>query len=229
MRLTRLALVIFVAVLVAPATAAAVSPSWPLDGMTTDSTPSFEWQLAPGEEASFLELSPDPAPGPSFGWFAENADQRTHGLGSHQTSFRVPGSRPLLAGDWYWHVRATELVTHANYWSTVRRIRVQDDRIKLRDFELEYLRCAKSVYVEAAYFDNNRSQEARWRLDFRTLRGGRRIARMRGTEGDGNIMVARSKPRRLRRGKRYVARLFLRDSAGHVTRSRYRRIRITRC
>ena len=228
MRVVRLAVVSWLAALALPGAAAAITATSPTDGATTDSTPAFEWQLAPSEEAGFLELSRDPSLGPTGG-FAEGTTKRTNVFASHETSYRVPRSRPLLAGDWYWHVRATRLSDSLSSWSEVRRIRVRDESVRLEDFDLEYLACAKSFYVGVTYLDNNSAQRAIWGVDFRKLRGGRRIARFRGRARDGSILVTRGKPRRLRGGERYVARLFVRDSAGHVTRSRYRRIRISRC
>src|SRR5919106_6925400 len=73
----RTALLSFVLVLVSAESASAVTLTSPPDGAATNSTPTFAWQLAPGEDASFIEMAPNPAPG-SLGGFAQDQELRVH-------------------------------------------------------------------------------------------------------------------------------------------------------
>ncbi len=210
-----------------PAGAQGVIPTWPPEGTSTSSTPTFSWQRPSNEQVDWLELSTNPAPG-ADGGFTEDEDKRTEVLADAQSSFRVGSAQRLSAGVWYWHVHATRLPSYFSYWSAVRSIRVRDERIRLRKFTLTYFDCLKQFSVDVDYTDNSRTQRARWWLDFRKSRKGRRVARLRGRGGEGSIYASRRKPRKLRRG-RYVARLYLRDGARHITRSRFRRVRVPDC
>ena len=214
--------------LMLPSAGQAVVPTWPPEGTSTSSTPTLSWSLAADERADALELTPNPGPG-AGGGFTEGSEKRYEPLANSQTTFQVGSAQRLPAGTWYWHVQATRSSDFQSSWTPVRSIRVRDENIRLRRFRLDYFNCLRRpLGVDVDYEDNSREPRARWWVDFRRSRRGRRVARLRGTDDDGFFYATRRKPRKLRRG-RYLARLYLRDDARHITRSRYRRVRITRC
>jgi hypothetical protein len=209
-----------------PAAAHAVTPIGPADGTTTTSTPSFSWQLAPGEEAFSLELSPNPAPGEN-GAFTDDMQKRAVVLGETQTSFAVGNSNPLPPGIWFWHVDAfSPLLEHR--WTPVRRIRVPDERIRLLHFKLFSFRCIRRLSVDFDYDDNSIGKPARYRLEFRRHRRGPLAAVIKGRAVDGRVFKQYRFPRKLRSG-RYFVRLKITDAAGHSDRSRARRLRAGGC
>jgi hypothetical protein len=203
----------------------------PPDGATVSGTPTLAWGPAPGEDANLLELSPSPATG-GDGAFADDPDKRIAILADAQTSYTVPAGAPLFAGTWYWHVQTLDLSAEpGDLWSLTRRLVVADGRIRLVSFELGFLRGIDDVVARFAYSDNSRDLAARYRLEFRKRRHGRRVATRMGTvdRGDlrgGEAFVSVRRPHRLRSGARCYVRLALRDAGGHVTRSRFVRIRL---
>ena len=210
-----------------PSVAQGATPLGPPDGATTSSRPTLFWDLAPNEQAEFLELSPNPAPG-SFGGFTDDSRKRTEPLTSGQRSFVVGNASRLDAGAWYWHVSGTLLPEYQFGWSAVRRFRVRDEAIRVRRWTIQTFSCLREFLLSIDYVDNTRVQRARWWVDIRRRTRGRLITRLRGRATDGSVSAGRRISRRLRRG-RYVARLFVRDGARHVTRTKFRRIRIGRC
>lgn len=213
------------AALTAPGPARAVVPLAPADNGTATSTPTFSWQLAPGEQAIALELSPNPAPGESGG-FTDDMRRRTAILGATQTSFAVGNRTPLEPGTWFWHVNVfTQL---DSLWTPVRRIVVPDEHIRLLTFTLTNLRCIRHLNVEFTYADNSPGAPARYLVEFRRRKRGRVVASLRGRADGGQFFKLLRVPRRVRRG-RYLVRLKVRDAAGHVDRSGFRRIRAGGC
>jgi hypothetical protein len=213
--------------LLTPDLAAAVIPQAPPDGFRTTATPTFSWTLEPGEQAQTIELSPNPAPGEG-GAFAEDAAKRFAVLAEPQTSYRVGNREPLAPGVWFWHV-STLGPDFELRWSVLRRIVVPDEPIVFHSLRLTYLHCIRTLSVEIDYSDNSAGQPARYRMGFRRHRHGREVASIRGRAVNGHVFRIFHKPRKLAAGFRYYVQLKLRDRAGHVTRSRLRRLLIARC
>lgn len=216
------------------ATAAAASGAAlvvPADGGHVSDTPTLAWGPGPGEEANLLEFSRGPATADD-GAFADDADKRIVILSDSQTSYTVPAAAPLFAGAWYWHVQTIDLSSEpSGLWSATRRLVVADARIRLSSFKLGFLRGIDNLVARFAYSDNSENLGARYRLEFRRRPHGRRLATRsgevdRGDFQNGEAFVSARRPNRLRRGARYYARLELRDAVGHVTRSRFVRIRL---
>lgn len=204
----------------------AVVPLTPADNANTTSTPTFSWQLDPGEEAFVLELSPNPAPGEGGG-FTDDMARRIASLDKTQTSYAVGNGSPLSPGAWYWHVNAFGPFFDSR-WTPVRRIFVPDDPIRLLSFRLTDYPCLRQLAVEFKYEDNSVGRPASYRLEFRRSRRGRIVTHVGGRAQDGQEFRALRIPRRLRRGRYYV-RLRLRDAGNHVASSRFRRISVGRC
>jgi hypothetical protein len=212
--------------------AVAVNLTSPSAGAATSSTPTFTWQLGPGEESSTIEISPNPAPG-GGGGFANDEQLVTDILDEGQTSFTIGNASPLSDGVWYWHVSVFRNAPCCDFrWSAIRSIRVPDEKIRLRSFDLDYLSCIKTIDLTFEYTDNSRDQFARWTLDFKTRKHGHRVVRKRGTADEhdfGTVFEFFNRPKQLRTGKLYFARLKLEDRAGHVTKSHDKRLRVGRC
>jgi hypothetical protein len=207
-------------------------PVAPPDGAKVDDTPTFAWGPAPGEDANQIELSPNPALADD-GSFVDDPRKRAEQLDDPQTSYTVPASKPLLAGTWYWHVEMInfDFDPCCSRWTDVRRVVVQDAPIKLTSFRIGFLRPLDQLVLRIDYSDNSADLRAWYRLVFRKRRRGRVLARVsgrvdRGSFQNGQAFDSTHRPKRLRRGKRYVVRLELRDAAGHVARSRYVHIRL---
>jgi hypothetical protein len=159
--------------------------------------------------------------------------KRTALLGDVQTSYTVPAAEPLIAGIWYWHVEHFNFTVHpcCGRWTEVRRVVVGDAPIKLSSFRIGYLRALDQLLLRIGYSDNSADLEARYRLVFKARRRGRKLARVAGVLDRSNFQggeasAAARRPKRLKRGRRYLVRLELRDAAGHVARSGYVRIRL---
>lgn len=210
-----------------PGTAGAVTALAPAEGSSNSSTPRFTWRLGPGEHSSTLELSPNPAPGEGGG-FTDDMAKRTFSLADTQTSFVVGNSAPLSPGVWFWRVGATGPDFDTRL-SVIRRFVVRDEPIRLLSLKLTSFRCIRDLSLEFSYADNSSGQPARYRLEFRRTRRGRRVASIAGRADEGRLFTTRRVPRRLRAGRRYYVRLSLRDRGHHVDRSRFRRLRIGRC
>jgi hypothetical protein len=215
----------------APTTHAAIAVA-PPDGAKVNSTPTFAWGPAPGDEANQIELSPSRALADD-GSFADDPLERTVQLDDTQTSFTVPSSEPLLAGTWYWHVDMFnfDIDPCCDVWTEVRRVVVADAPIRLLSFKLGFLRGLDDLVLRIGYSDNSANLGARYRLVFRRNRHGRRLARVSGRLDRGNFQGGEAfdsapRPKRLKRGRRYLVQLELRDAAGHVARSGYVRIRL---
>jgi hypothetical protein len=206
--------------------AAAIAPIGPPESSVTTSTPTFTWQLAPGEEASSIELSPNPAPG-AFGGFTDDTRKRTAILADHRTSYAVGDSEPLSPGTWFWHVNAFT-ADFEPVWTPVRRVWVPDEPIRLVSFKVTSHQCLRRVGVEFKYEDNSVGQPPVYRLEFRRSRRGKRVASVAARAEDGQHFKSLRLPRRVRRGRFYV-RLRVRDAGGHVALSGLRRIRVGRC
>jgi hypothetical protein len=209
-----------------PGAAHAVVPIEPPDGATTSSTPTFTWRLEPGEDPLAIELTPNPAPG-AGGAFTEDAAKRVALLAEGQTAYAVGNRERLEPGQWFWHVGAFGPALTFG-WSPTRRFVVPDEPIRLHSLKVEYFKCLRELSVEFEYSDNSAGQPARYRLDFRRRRRGRRVASIGGRAEGGLAFETFRRPRRLPIGRYYV-RLELRDGGGHVARSRFRRLRIGRC
>jgi hypothetical protein len=208
-------------------------PVSPPDGEKTSGTPTLAWGPAPGDEANRVELARSPEVD-ADGAFVDDPDKRTVLLDSGQTSYTVPAGAPLVAGTWYWHVETVNFEADpcCSRWSDVRRIVVADEPIVLSSFRIGFLRGLDQVVMRVAYADNSADLAARYRVVFSKRRGGRRLATIKGKltrasfQDDGRAFASARRPKRLRRGKRYFARLELRDAAGHVARSHHVRIRL---
>jgi hypothetical protein len=204
----------------------------PPDGAKVSSTPTLAWGPAPGEDANQIELSPSRALADD-GSFVDDPRERREQLDDGQTSYTVSRSQPLIAGTWFWHVEMVDfdLEPCCSLWTDVRRIVVEDAPIRLESFKLGFLRELDQLVLRIGYSDNSANLDARYRLVFRKRRRGRRLATVagrldRGSFQNGEAFDSARRPQRLRRGKRYVARLELRDAAGHVARSHYVPIRL---
>jgi hypothetical protein len=223
---------LIICALAAAAAADGAIPVAPSDGAKVSSTPTLAWGPAPGETANQIELSPDRSV-QDDGSFVDDPRKRKASLGDTQTSYTVPASEPLLAGTWYWHVELFnfDLAPCCSLWTGVRRIVVQKTPIKLSSFELAFLRPLDELVLRIGYSDNSANLAARYRLVFRERRHGRKLVTIRGRIDKGNFQSGKAfdslrRPKRLRRGRRYLVQLELRDSAGHVARSRYVHIRL---
>jgi hypothetical protein len=226
-----LAAALLAGALLPAATASGAALVAPPDGAVVSGTPTLAWGPAPGESANLLELGRAPATGDD-GAFADDPDKRIVILADGQTSYTVPAAEPLYAGPWYWHVQTLDLSAEpGGLWSLTRRFVVADARIRLVSFELGFLRGIDDIVARFAYSDNSRNLAATYRLEFRKRRHGPRVARRSGSVDrnslqNGKAFVSVRRPHRLRRGSRCYVRLVLRDAAGHVTRSRFVRIRL---
>jgi hypothetical protein len=207
-------------------------PVAPPDGAKVNSTPTLAWGPAPGEDANQIELSPNRALADD-GSFVDDPRKQRAQLDDTQTSFTVPPSQPLIAGTWYWHVELFNFNIDpcCMVWTDVRRIVVQDAPIKLSSFRVGFLRALDELVLRIGYSDNSANLDARYRLVFRKRRHGRKLASVSGRLDRGNFQGgeafdAARRPKRLKRGKRYLVRLELRDAAGHVARSHYVPIRL---
>ena len=232
----RAILVIVTAALVAwafpTATARGAVALMPPDGAQVGTSPTFTWAPAAGDEANQLELSPARVLADD-GSFVDDPRKLTFQLSSAQSSFTVPASQPLLAGTWYWHVQLDnfDIPACCTVWTAVRRVVVRDAPIRLQSFKLGFVRVLDDLVLRVRYSDNSANLAARYRVSFSARRGGRRLAAVSGKLDQrslqGGVAVdSVRRPRRLARGRRYFARLELRDAAGHVTRSGYVRIRL---
>ena len=216
----------------AAAVARAAIPVAPPDGAKVNSTPTLAWGPAPGEDANQIELSPSRALADD-GSFSPDPRERTAQLEATQTSYTVTSSEPLIAGTWFWHVQMFNfnLDVCCSLWTGVRRIVVRDAPIKLSSFKLGFIRGLDELVLRIGYSDNSADLGARYRLIFRKRRGGRKLATVLGRLAKGNFQGREAfdsarRPKRLKRGERYLVRLELRDAVGHVARSRYLRIRL---
>jgi hypothetical protein len=221
-----------VCALAAAAVGRAAVPVAPPDGAKVDSTPTFAWGPAPGEDANQIELSPSSALADD-GSFADDPRERKATLDDVQTSYTVPASQPLLAGSWYWHVEMIDFDFDpcCSQWTDVRRVVVRDAPIKLVSFKIGFVRGLDQFVLRVGYTDNSADLRARYRLIFKKRRHGRRVAKTfgrldRGSFQNGEAFDAARPPKRLRRGRRYFVQLVLRDAAGHVARSHNVRIRL---
>ena len=207
-------------------------PLAPPDGAKVPSTPTFTWAPAASDGANQIELSPNRALADD-GSFADDPRKRTVQLDDPQTSYTVPASDPLIAGTWYWHVETFNFDVDpcCTRWTEVRRVIVGDAPIKLSSFKLGFIRGLDEIVLRIGYSDNSSDLRARYRLVFKTRRAGPRVATVsgrvdRGSFQSGQAFDATRRPKRLKRGKRYLVRLELRDTAGHVARSHYVRLRL---
>jgi hypothetical protein len=194
-------------------------------------TPTLAWGPAPGEDANILELARGPATADD-GAFVDEARKRIVVLQDAQTSYTVPAATPLTAGAWYWHVQTMDLsLEPGSSWSAIRRLVVEDAPIRLLAFKLGFLRSIDQLVARFSYADNSENLRARYKLVFRKRRHGPSVAKRSGSvdAGDlrqGEAFTSTRRPKRLRRGSRYYARLELRDAAGHVAKSHFVRIRL---
>ena len=214
------------------ASATGAIPVAPPDAAKVAGTPTFAWGPAPDEEANVIELSPVRTLAED-GSFVDDPRKRKVLLDTMQTSYTVPSSQPLLAGTWYWHVETInfDFEPCCSRWTDVRSVVVRDAPIRLNSFRVGYVRGLDQLVLRIAYSDNSANLGARYRLDFRKRRHGRTLARVGGRIDKGDVQAGESfasarRPKRLKRGRRYLVRLVLRDVAGHVARSRYARIRL---
>jgi hypothetical protein len=231
-RFVLLAGALFSCTLVAGGGAQAAVPVAPPDGATVSGTPTLAWGPGPGEEANQIELSPDRTPADD-GSFVDDPRKRKVLLDPAQTAYTVPPEEALPAGSWFWHVEMIgfDFDPCCSRWTEARRIVVADEPIKLSSFKLGFLRGIDQFVLRIAYSDNSVDLAARYRLVFKRHRHGRRLGRLtgrldKGSFQKGGAFASGKRPKRLRRGRRYFARLELRDAAGHVARSRYVRIRL---
>jgi hypothetical protein len=231
-RFTLLAGALVVWALSAAAGARGAIPVAPPDGALVNSTPTFAWGPGPGEDANQIEISPSPAT-VDDGAFDDDPRKRGAILDDSQTSYTVPASDPLVAGTWYWHVETVnfEIEPCCSRWTETRRVVVGDEPIRLSSFKLGFLGGLDQLVMRIAYSDNSADLGARYRLVFRKRRHGRKLAAVSGKLSkasfrDGQAFAFARRPKRLRRGSRYLARLVLRDAAGHVARSHYVAIRV---
>jgi hypothetical protein len=223
---------LFAWTLCAGAGARAAIPVAPPDGATVTGTPTLAWGPGPGEETNQIELSPNRALADD-GSFVDDPRTRKALLDPPQTSYTVPPEEVLVAGAWFWHVEMInfDFDPCCSRWTDVRRIVVADEPIKLSSFKLGFLRAIDQFVLRIAYSDNSTDLQARYRLVFRRHRHGRRLGSIggkldRGSFQKGEAFSSGKRPKRLRRGRRYLAQLVLRDAAGHVARSRFLRIRL---
>jgi hypothetical protein len=207
-------------------------PVAPADGARVSGTPTFAWGPGPGEDANRIEISPSPGT-TDEGAFEDDPRKRSGILDDSQTSYTVPGSDPLVAGTWYWHVETLNLQIDpcCSRWTQTRRVVVEDAPIRLSSFRLGFLGGIDQLVMRIAYSDNSVDLAARFRLVFKKRRHGRRLATVSGRLSkssfrDGKAWAYARRPKRLRRGSKYVARLVLSDVAGHVARSHYVAIRL---
>jgi hypothetical protein len=231
-RSTLLAAALLVWALSAAAGARAAVPVAPPDGASVGGTPTFAWGPGPGEDANRIEISPSPAT-TDEGVFEDDPRKRSAILDDSQTSYTVPATDPLVAGTWYWHVETLNLEINqcCSRWTATRRVVVEDAPIQLSSFRLGFLRGIDQLVLRIAYSDNSADLAARYRLAFKKRRRGRGLATISGKVSrssfrNGKAFVYARRPKRLRRGSRYLARLVLRDAAGHVARSHYVAIRL---
>jgi hypothetical protein len=231
-RATLLAAALLVWALSAAAVARGAIPVSPPDGAKVSSTPTFAWGPAPGDGANQIEVSPNPALGDG-GSFVDDPLERTVQLDDPQTSYTFPAGQALIAGTWYWHVETFNFDVDpcCTQWTAMRRVIVGDAPIKLSSFKLGFLRGLDELVLRIGYSDNSANLGARYRLVFKRRRQGARLATVfgrldRGSFQSGQAFDAVRRPKRLKRGVRYLVRLELRDAAGHVARSRYVRIRL---
>jgi hypothetical protein len=216
-----------------PAAAAnGATPAAPPDGAKVPSTPTFTWDRPPGDGANQIELSPNRALADD-GSFVADPRKRTVLLDDTQTSYTVPASEALIAGTWYWHVETFnfDIDPCCTRWTDVRRVVVRDAPIKLSSFKLGFIGGLDELVLRIGYSDNSADLRARYRLIFRTRRAGPRLATVSGRVDRGSFQgraafEATRRPKRLKRGKRYLVRLELRDAAGHVARWHYLRLRL---
>jgi hypothetical protein len=223
---------LFIWALSAAAMARGAIPVAPPDGAKVSSAPTFAWGPGPGEDANRIQLSPDSGLAED-GAFADNPRERTALLDDAQTSYTVPAAQPLTAGAWFWHVEmiSFDFDPCCSRWTDVRSVVVEDAPIVLRSFRIGFLRNLDQVVFRVAYSDNSEDLAARYRIAFRKRRHGRTRASLSGKLDsrdlrDGEAFASARRPKRLRRGTRYFARLELRDAAGHVARSHLVRIRL---
>jgi hypothetical protein len=216
----------------AAAVAHGAIPVAPPDGAKVPSTPTFAWGPAPGDGANQIELSPDPALADD-GSFVDDPRKRTVQLDDPQTSYTFPASQALIAGTWYWHVQTFNFDVDpcCSQWTQVRRVVVDDAPIKLSSFKLGFLRGLDELVLRIGYSDNSADLGAQYRLVFKQRRYGPELARVFGRLDKRSFQSheafdAVRRPKRLKRGLRYLVRLELRDDAGHVARSHYVRIRL---
>ena len=203
----------------------------PLEGATVSSTPTLTWQLAMGARSEGIEYTLNPAPGDS-GYFADDRTKRFHGLGDAQTTFAVGNREPLVPGRWFWHVLVSDPMFNFTF-SAPRSFIVTDARPRIESYRIDYLACAKLVTIQFEHSDNSENAP-RAAVEFRPVGRGRRVRRSLGQTGSAGLGGATEyesfrRPRKLRVGRSYRARLVLIDRARHVTKSRPRRVRIGRC
>jgi hypothetical protein len=216
----------------AAAAAHGAIPVAPPDGAKVSSRPTLAWGPAPGDGSNQIELSPNPALADD-GSFVDDPRKRKASLDDVQTSYTVAPSEPLVEGTWYWHVEVLNFDVDpcCSSWTQTRRIQVQDEPIRLSSFKVGFLRGLDEIVLRIGYSDNSANLAARYRLVFKRRRHGRALAHASGNVDKGSFQGAAAfesvrRPKRLKRGRRYLVQLELRDAAGHVARSHYVRIRL---
>jgi len=232
--MTRIFVAAIVALAVVPNAAEAVVLTSPPDAAKASSTPTFAWQLTAGEQSEAIEYTTNPAPGPDGG-FADDRNKTFASVNADQTSYTVGNTSPLVAGRWFWHVRVSvpgEFFPESK-WSAAQSFLVADERPRIESFRIDYLSCIKEFSVRFGHSDNSEAAP-RAAVEFRPVRRGRRVRRSLGQTDDTGLGGATEyesfrRPRKLRVGRSYFARLVLIDSARHVTKSRPRRVRIEHC
>jgi len=227
-----LAVAVVLTLAVAPHSAEAVLLTSPPDGASASSTPTFAWQLAAGEQSEAIEFTTNPAPG-SFGGFADDRNRTFDLVTADQTTYTVGNTSPLVAGRWFWHVGVSvpgEFFPESK-WSAAQSFTVANERPRIESFKIGYFTCSKRVFIDFGHSDNSEAPP-RYAVEFR--RRGKTLGRSRGRASNAGLggtteYESFRRPRRVRVGKSYAARLVLTDQAGQVTRSRPRRVRIGRC
>ncbi len=230
--MTRVFVAAIVALAAIPNTAGAVVLTSPPDAAKASSTPTFAWQLTAGEQSEAIEYTTNPAPGPDGG-FADDRNKTFASVNADQTSYTVGNTSPLVAGRWFWHVRVSvpgEFFPESK-WSAAQSFTVANERPRIESFKIGYFTCSKRVFIDFGHSDNS-EVPPRYAVEFR--RRGKTLGRSLGRASNAGLggtteYESFRRPRRVRVGRSYFARLVLIDDARHVTKSRPRRVRIERC
>jgi hypothetical protein len=219
-----LKLILAVAALVAltPGTAAALEVLSPRDGDTVPSRPTFTFDFTEGSAEIEAATKPElRTAGDRVGDFVESVDSEFFLL--PESTGTTWGPLKFNAGRYFWHAKLNDYATLGTppVWTPVRTFTVRDEPVIIEGWLLRAKRlkgvskqCPRRVRFrgKAAYDDNSRNKDARWKLTVKA--GGRTVKRFRGKAAFG---VATFSVIACTKARKFGAALVLTDPAGHTT------------
>jgi hypothetical protein len=220
----------------ASASAHAVTPAAPPDGSVVSATPTLTWELAAGERAGVIEISPDPTIGSGGqfeGQFVPHPQKRSDTLSTTQTAYTVRDFQRLTPGRWYWHVGALDANGQMN-WTSVRAFDVPDLPPVTDEFKSNYSSCIKEIAIEFDWSDDT-GDTVRWTVAFVRREAVVAIRSDSASAGASPFVPGSSVnerfhlPRSMKVGRAYRAYLAVTDSVGQSSPILSDRLKARRC